>query len=63
MDILDRGIDRSHPKVKPLAQAMLSAAIEQGATVRDFELASQRILNEAKDTFLRLGLADFVSEV
>lgn len=63
MDIMDRAIDRQNPKVAPLAQSMLSAAIEQGATVRDFDLASQRILEKAKECFLRSRLADFVSEI
>lgn len=63
MDIMDRAIDRQHPKVAPLAQSMLAAAIEQGATAEDFELACQRVLNEAKVNFLRSRLADFVSDI
>lgn len=63
MDILDRGVDRRAPKVKPLAQSMLEAAIEQGATVEDFDLASQRVLNEAKEHFLHSPLGNFVSDI
>lgn len=63
MEILDKGIDKRAPKVKPLAQSMLAAAIEQGATVEDFELAGQRVLNAAKASFLRSRLADFVSDI
>lgn len=63
MDIMDRAIDRSHPKVRPLAQALLAAALAQGATVEDFELASNRILTEAKGKLLLLGLADLVSDI
>ncbi len=60
---MDRAIDRSHPKVRPLAQALLAAALEQGATVEDFELASNRILTEAKGKLLLLGLADLVGDI
>lgn len=63
MDIMDRAIDRQHPKVAPLAQSMLAAAIEQGATVEDFDLASQRVLREEKERFLRSRLADFAGNV
>lgn len=63
VDILDRGIDRGYPKVKPLSQMLLAAAIEQEATVKDFELASQRVLNELKEQFLCSRLADFVSDI
>lgn len=36
-------IDRAHPKVKPLALALVTAADEQGATVEEFEMACTRI--------------------
>lgn len=63
MDILDKGVDRRAPKVEPLAQSMLAAAIEQGVTVEDFDLASQRVLRKAKESFLRSRLADFVGDI
>lgn len=60
---MDRAIDRSKPKVKPIAQALLAAAIEQEATIDEFDLASQRVLQALKENFLRSRLADFVSDI
>ena len=40
---IERPIDQAYPKVKPLAQALVAAAKEQGATVEDFRLACARV--------------------
>lgn len=40
---LDAPIDQTYPKVKPLTQAMLAAAQEQGATVKEFRIACARV--------------------
>ena len=52
-------IDRKYPKVKPLAQALVQAAAEQGATMEEFELACERIKGE----FERKASGILVSEL
>lgn len=36
-------IDKAYPKVKPLTQALVAAAKEQGATVEEFRMACARV--------------------
>lgn len=36
-------VDQAYPKVKPLAQALVAAAKEQGATVEEFRMACARV--------------------
>ena len=36
-------IDNVYPKVKPLTQALIAAAKEQGATVEEFRMACSRV--------------------
>lgn len=42
MNITDP-IDKAYPKVKPLTQALVAAAKEQGATVEEFRMACSRV--------------------
>ncbi len=41
-------IDLVYPKVKPLAQALIAAAKEQGATVEDFRMACAGVEGETE---------------
>lgn len=52
-------IEQVYPKVRPLAQSLIAAAAEQGASVEEFEMACALVKEKAR----KKALAILVSEL
>lgn len=62
MNIVDAPIDRAYPNVKPLTQALLAAAKEQGATVNDFRMACARVERMIERKTLGVSFSELESD-